>query len=73
MTANAKEFSRIQKGLVKMGDNAPHKLHSLLRHIGALLGKGSTTEQIDAVVAKLEKTGMVLVAGELVLYANHKT
>lgn len=66
----AKTFTRIQKGLLKMGDKAPHKLMPFLRHVGALLGKGSTAEQIDAVVAKLEKAGAVRVAGDLVLYAS---
>ncbi len=65
----AKTLTRIQKGLVKMGDKAPRKLKPFLRHVGSLLGKGSTSEQIDAVVAKLEKAGMVQVAGDLVLYS----
>jgi Rieske Fe-S protein len=65
-----KTFTRIQKGLLKMGDKAPHKLKPFLRHVGALLGKGSTAEQIDAVVAKLEKAGSVRVAGDLVLYTG---
>jgi hypothetical protein len=67
---DAKTLSRIQKGLIKMGDKAPHKLTPFLRHVGALLGKGSTAEQIDAVVAKLEKAGAVRVAGDLVLYSG---
>lgn len=65
----AKTLARIQKGLVKMGNKAPHKLKPFLRHVGALLGKGSTAEQIDAVVAKLEGAGVVRVAGDLVLYS----
>lgn len=65
----AKTFARIQKGLVMMGNKAPHKLKPFLRHVGALLGKGSTAEQIDAVVAKLEAAGGVRVAGDLVLYS----
>jgi hypothetical protein len=51
---DAKTLARIQKGLTRMGNKAPHKLTPFLRHVGALLGKGSTAEQIDAVVAKLE-------------------
>jgi PIN domain len=66
----AKAFTRIQKGLTKMGNKAPHNLMPFLRHVGALLGKGSTAEQIDAVVAKLEKAGVVRVSGDLVLYAG---
>ncbi len=64
-----KTLARIQKGLTKMGNNAPHKLMPFLRHVGALLGKGSSAEQIDAVVAKLEAAGVVRVAGDLVLYS----
>lgn len=65
----AKTLARIRKSLVKMGNKAPHKLKPFLRHVGALLGKGSTAEQIDAVVAKLEAAGVVRVAGDLVLYS----
>ena len=46
------------------------KLQAFLRHIGALLGKGSTAEQIDGAVQKLEKSGLVRVAGDLVLYGE---
>ena len=60
----AKMLARIQKGLVKMGSKAPHKLMPFLRHVRALLGKDSTAEQIDAVVAMLEKAGTVRVAGD---------
>lgn len=66
---DAKTLARIQKGLTKMGNKAPHKLMSFLRHVAALLGKGSTAEQIDAVVAKLEAAGVVRVTGDLVLYS----
>jgi len=66
---DAKTLARIQKGLTRMGNKAPHKLKPFLRHVGALLGKGSTAEQIDAVVAKLEAVGVVSVAGDLVLYS----
>ena len=61
--AESKDFIRIKNGLAKMGDKAPHKLQAFLRHIGALLGKGSTAEQIDGVVQKLEKSGLVRIAG----------
>lgn len=66
----AKTLTRIQKGLVKMGSKAPTKLKPFLRRVGALLGKGSTAEQIDAMVAKLEKAGAVRVAGDAVLYSS---
>lgn len=66
---DARALTRIQNGLVKMGNKAPHKLIPFLRHVGALLGKGSTAKQIDAMVAKLEKAGTLRVAGDLVLYS----
>lgn len=68
MSADAKVFTRVKNGLAKMGDKAPHKLKSFQRHIGALLGKGSTVEQVEAMVQKLEKAGAVHIAGDLVLY-----
>ena len=64
----AKTFARIQKGLIKMGSKAPTKLKPFLRHIGALLGKDSTAEQIAAVVAKLEAVNTVRVTGDAVSY-----
>ncbi len=67
-SSDAKEFARIKNGLAKMGNKAPHKLKSFLRHVGAQLGKGGTAEQIDAMVEKLEKAGVVHIAGDLVLY-----
>ena len=68
--AESKEFTRIKRGLAKMGDKAPHKLMSFLRHVKALLGKDSTAEEVDAVVEKLEQAGVVRVAGDLVLYGQ---
>lgn len=68
MSADSKEFTRIKNGLIKMGDKAPHKLKSFLRHVGAQLGEGSTAEQIETMVKKLEKAGAVHIAGDLVLY-----
>jgi PIN domain len=65
-----KEFTRIKNGLAKMGDKAPHKLNSFLRHLKSLLGKDSTAEQIEAVVQKLEQANVVRVAGDLVLYGQ---
>ena len=54
--------------VLKMGPERPTKTKSFLRHIGAMLGQGSTAEQIDAVVAELEQAGVVRVEGDLVLY-----
>lgn len=68
MSPDSKEFTRIKNGLAKMGNKAPHKLKSFLRHVGAQLGKGSTAEQIGAMVRKLENAGAVRIAGDLVLY-----
>lgn len=70
LNPEAKMLARIQKGLVKMGSNAPTKLKPFLRHIGALLGKDSTAEQIDAVVAKLEAANTVRVAGDAISYSG---
>lgn len=71
-TANpeAKTLARLQKGFVKMGSKAPHKLKPFLRHVGALLGKDSTAEQIDAMVAKLEASGAVWFIGDEVIYGR---
>lgn len=68
VSPDVKELARIKKGLAKMGDKAPHKLKSFLRHVGALMGKNPSAEQIDAVVQKLEREKVVRVAGDLVLY-----
>jgi hypothetical protein len=71
-TANldAKTLARIQKGFIKMGSKAPQKVKPFLRHVGALLGKGSTAEQIDAMVAKLEAAGSVWFIGDEVVYGR---
>lgn len=67
---DAKALARIQKGLIKMGIKAPHKVKPFLRHVGALLGKDSTAEQIDAMVAKLEAAGAVWFIGDEVVYGR---
>ena len=66
----AKALARIQKGLIKMGSKAPQKVKPFLRHVSALLGKGSTAEQIDAMVAKLEAAGAVWFIGDEVIYGR---
>ncbi len=53
-----------------MGSKAPQKVKPFLRHVGALLGKGSTAEQIDAMVAKLEAAGSVWSIGDEVVYGR---
>jgi PIN domain len=63
-----KVLVRVQKGLDKMGDKAPTNLRPFLRLIGAQLGHGTTAEQIDALVAKLEKAGAVRIVGDTVAY-----
>jgi pyruvate/2-oxoglutarate dehydrogenase complex dihydrolipoamide acyltransferase (E2) component len=70
VTPEAKTLARIQKGFIKMGSKAPHKVKPFLRHVGALLGKGSTAEQIDAMVAKLEAAGSVWFIGDEVVYGR---
>ncbi|MDO8772268.1 MAG: PIN domain-containing protein [Burkholderiaceae bacterium] len=69
-TPEAKTLARIQKGLIKMGSKAPQKVKPFLRHVGALLGQGSTAEQIDAMVAKLEAAGSVWFIGDEVMYGR---
>jgi hypothetical protein len=66
--AASKELNRIKSSLAKMGDRVPHKLKSFQRLVGNLLGKGATTEQIDLVTKKLEKAGVIRIAGDLVSY-----
>ncbi len=68
LTAEAQVFARVKKAVLKMGSERPTKTKSFLRHIGALLGQGSTAEQIDALVARLEKAGVVRVKEHLVSY-----
>lgn len=68
-SSDAKKLIRIKNGLVKMGNKAPHKLKSFQRHVGALLGKDATAEEIDAMVKKLEKSNAVRIAGDLVSYS----
>ena len=70
VTPEAKILARIQKGFIKMGSKAPQKVKPFLRHVGALLGKGSTAEQIDAMVAKLEAAGSVWFIGDEVVYGR---
>jgi hypothetical protein len=70
VTPEAKLLARIQQGFIKMGSKAPQKVKPFLRHVGALLGKGSTAEQIDAMVAKLEAAGSVWFIGDEVVYGR---
>ena len=70
LTPEAKVLARIQQGFIKMGSKAPQKVKPFLRHVGALLGKGSTAEQIDAMVAKLEAAGFVWFIGDEVVYGR---
>ena len=67
---DAKALARMQKGLIKMGSKAPQKVKPFMRHVGALLGKDSTAEQIDAMVAKLEAAGAVWFIGDEVVYGR---
>jgi len=69
-TPETKTLARIQQGLLKMGNKAPNKVKPFLRHVGALLGKDSTAEQIDAMVAKLEAAGAVWFIGDEVVYGH---
>lgn len=67
---DVKALARIQKGLIKMGSKAPQKVKPFLRHVGALLGKDGTAEQIDAMVSKLETAGAVWFIGDEVVYGR---
>lgn len=69
-TPESRLLTRIANGLAKMGSKAPQKVKPFLRHVGALLGKDSTAEQIDAMVAELEAAGTVRVVGEEVVYGR---
>ncbi len=71
VTPEAKLLARIQQGFIKMGSKAPQKVKPFLRHVGALLGNGSTAEQIDAMVAKLEAAGSVWFIGDEVVYGRN--
>ena len=68
LTEEGKAFARVKKAVLKMGPERPTKSKSFRRHIGAMLGQGSTAEQIDAVVAELEQAGVVRVEGDVVSY-----
>ena len=68
LTADAKAFARVKKAVLKMGPERPTKTQSFLRHIGAMLGQGSSAEQVDAMVTKLTQAGVVRVEGTLVVY-----
>lgn len=70
LTTETKTFARVKKAVLKMGAERPTKTRSFLRHIGAILGKGSTAEQIDAVVAKLANAGVLRVDGASVVYSS---
>ncbi|MDP3226960.1 MAG: PIN domain-containing protein [Acidovorax sp.] len=70
VSVETKDFTRIKNGLAKMGNKAPRKFKSFLSHVKAQLGKASTAAQVDAMVQKLEKAGLVHIAGDLVLYGT---
>ena len=70
LSVEAQAFARIKKALSKMGMERPTKTKSFLRHMGALMGQGSKAEQIEAVVAKLEKEGVVRIIREAVEYLH---
>ena len=68
LTAQAKAFARIKKAVSKMGAERPTKTKSFLRHSGAMVGQASKAEQIDVVVAKLEKDGAIGITGDAFKY-----
>ena len=66
--SGSKEFNRLKTGLTKMGDKRPRKLASFLRHVQAILGKGSPASAVEAAVRELERAKVVHLAGDLVWY-----
>lgn len=62
-------LNRLKTGLTKMGDKRPRKLASFLRHVQAILGKGSPASAVEAAVRELERAKVVHIAGDLVLYS----
>jgi hypothetical protein len=73
LSAEAKTFARVKKAVLKMGAERPTKTKSLMRHVGAMLGQGSTAAQIDAVVTQLENERVVWVVGDAVMYPGTPT
>jgi hypothetical protein len=68
--SESKAYLRVKKALAKMGKEFPHKLKSFQRHVQAMLGKGSTAVEMEAVVQQLERANVVTIAGDLVLYRD---
>jgi hypothetical protein len=68
MTAEAEAFARVKKAVLKMGPERPTKTQSFFRHVGAMLGQGSTAAQIDAMVTQLERERVVWIVGDAVMY-----
>ena len=66
--SESKAYLRVKKALAKMGKDFPHKLTSFQRHVQAMLGKESTTEELGLVVRQLERSGIVTIAGDVVTY-----
>ena len=62
-------LNRLKTGLTKMGDKRPRKLASFLRHVPAILGKGSPASAVETAVRELERAKVVHIAGDLVLYS----
>lgn len=69
VSADAKVFERICKGLAKMGDKRPHKLKPFLRHLESMLGQSSSPAALESMVRRLEQQNVVHIAGDLVLYS----
>lgn len=62
------QFSRITKGLAKMGDKRPEKLKSFLRHLESMLGKDIQPSAVQEMVGDLELAGLIKVTGDKVSY-----
>jgi PIN domain len=70
--SEAKVFTRIQKGLVKMDSKAPTKLKSLRSHVKAMLGKDSTDVEVDKQITKLVAAKTLHIEGDAVTYPSKK-
>ena len=69
-TPESKLLARITKGLARMGDKAPTKFKSFLSALKSMRGKGSTTEDAEAIAQALQDKGVVQVHGGVVTYSK---
>ena len=68
--SESKAYLRVKKALAKTGKEFPHRIKACHRQVQAMLGKGSTAVEMEAVVQRLERANVVTIAGDLVLYRD---